>query len=319
MCLAGVPTLGELQSRKKEMKRAKTACLQITCVLELMQFCLAFKLPDTYGTLQIGGPATAARLTEAEADEGGGTSAGHAAAVPVQHPQSFPSPFNHDHLTAASKLRMLYVPMDNLAFQVEGALLTGRMQLHWLKQLLAMPLGFVLHADGKHKLHHGGWILIALGTHQLRWDQHHLTLSKQFVPLVYLFCKQHESNGAALMVTQGVKALANKYFPESELQPGACMSDHSDAFRSAYEQSFPEAPFGTCWPHIIRKWTEGEYPRLTHDPPSQHCLRCSVPTDSVVLCALQVSTARRRGRTWTRWQAICACCTWLARQRCVTS
>ena len=46
------------------MKRAKTACLQITCVLELMQFCLAFKLPDTYDRLQIGGPATAARLTE---------------------------------------------------------------------------------------------------------------------------------------------------------------------------------------------------------------------------------------------------------------
>lgn len=37
------------------------------------------------------------------------------------------------------------------------------------------------------------------------------------------------------------------------------MSDHSSGFRKAFTTAFPSVQFGQCWPHIIRKWKEGEY------------------------------------------------------------
>ena len=55
---------------------------------------------------------------------------------------------------------------------------------------------FVLHVDGKHKLHHGKWILITLGTHMLKCvGTHKFKLGTTFVPLIYLMCLQHESSG----------------------------------------------------------------------------------------------------------------------------
>ena len=104
----------------------------------------------------------------------------------------------------------------------------------------------------------GDWILMSLGTHFLRWDEKHLTLSTSFAPLVYLMCKQHESEGAAQMLMDGLNVTSTKYFDE-KLDPGACMSDHSASYRKAYESSFPDAAFGQCWPHIARKWSEGEW------------------------------------------------------------
>ena len=44
-----------------------------------------------------------------------------------------------------------------------------------------------------------------------------------------------------------------------DLQPGACMSDHSAAFRNAYVLTWPLAELGQCYPHIIRKFGEGAY------------------------------------------------------------
>lgn len=100
--------------------------------------------------------------------------------------------------------KFIYIPFDNAAFNVEGVLLTGRQQVAWLGQLMHEPQGFVLHADGKHKLHHGEWILMTLGTHYLRWEgankKHSNLLTHSFVPLVYLFCKQHESDGSCLVL-----------------------------------------------------------------------------------------------------------------------
>ena len=31
-------------------------------------------------------------------------------------------------------------------------------------------VNFVLHADGKYKLHHGKWIVFTIGTHDLNWN-----------------------------------------------------------------------------------------------------------------------------------------------------
>ena len=154
-----------------------------------------------------------------------------------------------------------------------------------------MPGQFVLHADGKHKLHHGGWLLITLGTHFLRWDQHNSTLSTRFAPLMYLFCKQQETLGAADMLVDALQLTwyattkqdtrthsmqltvcvcvstrmcdSMKYFGKT-LEPGAMMLDHSDAFRAAFMKKYSVlGTFGQCWPHIIRKFVEGEYVKKT--------------------------------------------------------
>ena len=117
---------------------------------------------------------------------------------------------------------------------------------------------------------------------------------------MYLFCKQHESDGAALMVTEGLRCLALKYFPQEELKPGGTMSDHSSAFRKAFAHSFPESPFGTCWPHIIRKWTEGEYcsKKWTHMQEVAGHLRILHLARSADMRDLLV---RQLGAVWDTW------------------
>ena len=37
------------------------------------------------------------------------------------------------------------------------------------------------------------------------------------------------------------------------------VSDHCAAFRNAFYKHFPEGVFGQCYPHIKRKYGEGEY------------------------------------------------------------
>ena len=53
-----------------------------------------------------------------------------------------------------------------------GVVLTGYKGMNWLRQVLAQELNYGLHIDGKHKLHFGKWIVVTVGTHYLRWDQH---------------------------------------------------------------------------------------------------------------------------------------------------
>ena len=216
------------------MKKAKVVQVQITCPLELKQFLLPLSMPAALSALALPPSSTAAIAASAA----------------------------HVLSSSSSKFRQLiYIPMDDV-YQVEGACMTGPMQIHWMGQLMKLPRQFVLHADSKFKLHHGEWVLTTLGTHYLRWDAHNHTLSTSFVPLIYLMCKQHESAGAALMLMDALNVTTLKYF-NGKLVPGACMADHCDAFRNAYGKAWPGTPFGTCWPHIIRKWCEGAYAKKT--------------------------------------------------------
>ena len=48
--------------------------------------------------------------------------------------------------------------------------LLGKTNVGWIKQLVNLDYAWALHADGKHKLHHGRWILITFGTHCLHWN-----------------------------------------------------------------------------------------------------------------------------------------------------
>ena len=162
-----------------------------------------------------------------------------------------------------SDASLMHIPLDDI-YAVEGAVFTGKQQVEWIGQLVKRPYQFVIHGDGKYKLHHGDWILLTLGVHVLAYDANHRRLTTRFVPLVYLFCKQHESAGACTMLVDGVNKVALKYF-DAALQPGAAISDHSDGFRVAYTTRWPKTYFGQCWPHLIRKFHEGEYCSKTWD------------------------------------------------------
>ena len=85
--------------------------------------------------------------------------------------------------SSSKQLSMMYVPMDNAAYETEGICLTGPTQLSWISQLVQRPRNFVLHADGKHKLHHGKWVLMTVGTHYLRYDVQNQALCTTFAPL----------------------------------------------------------------------------------------------------------------------------------------
>jgi hypothetical protein len=169
-----------------------------------------------------------------------------------------------------------------------------------MKQLTNRSYGFVLHGDGKHKLHHGGWVLMTVGTHMLAWDEHNLKLVHRFVPLMYLFCQEHESNGACLMVADALNIVCLKYYG-TKLCPGGTCADHSDGFKYGFTTAFPQAPFGQCWPHIIRKWKGGEYVSKTWEhfdevAPQLQAMHLAVTDEMRDLLMAQI------GQLWDTWR-----------------
>ncbi len=161
-------------------------------------------------------------------------------------------------LALTPPLRIMTIPLDAKDFSVSGECFIGTQQIKWIGQLGKIPFKFVLHIDGKYKLHHGKWILITIGVHVLRWDAAHCRLVTSFVPLVYLFCKEHESQGAADFIMASLNKVSMQYYGV-KLLPGAMVSDHCAAFRNAFYKYFPEGVFAQCYPHIKRKYGEGEY------------------------------------------------------------
>lgn len=163
-----------MQGKYKTVKRSKQAGVKVTCMLELQAHCMRLLLPPTVSAL---------------------TSATHGAVSAVADSSS------------AATLGLFHVPMDVSHYAVEGACLTGKRQIEWIGQLANMPGQFVLHVDGKYKLHHGGWILISVGTHYLRYDDHNKALSHRFAPLMYLLCKQQETSGSASLVMDAINVI----------------------------------------------------------------------------------------------------------------
>ena len=174
-----VPKLSQVQDTAYQLKLKKVAGLQLEKRYELLSFCQKLLLPPVAECRQL--------VTNPSAE----------AAVTLMGKQ------------------YLCIPQDAAAFGVDGACFTGPTQITWMGQLLKQPKKFVLHMDGKYKLHHGVWILISVGTHMLKATGETpatTKLSNTFVPLVYLFCKNHESNGEDI---EDYKHQYTKYIPNT--------------------------------------------------------------------------------------------------------
>ena len=94
----------------------------------------------------------------------------------------------------------LVVPQQAGLYGVDGCCFTGPTQIEWMRQLSRMDGQWVGHMDGKYKLHHGVWILITFGVHCLKvvGEGQVNSLCTTFAPLMYLFCKNHESLGETI-------------------------------------------------------------------------------------------------------------------------
>ena len=104
---------------------------------------------------------------------------------------------------------------------------------------LLTPHRFVLHIDGKHKLHHGKWMLVSIGTHDLRFDEERKKLSHSYRPLVYMFVKQQETTESVKMLCEALDEVAFIRFGVF-LKPGTVNMDHSNGFRQGVLDVWPE-------------------------------------------------------------------------------
>jgi len=107
--------LAQLQAFRKCSKRTLLAGLTCKTNHELLTFAKQFSIPASLSMLQAA-PSTA--------------------------------------LVNAVVPTALYVPMDALSYSVHGTCFTGKIQIGWIGQLVGRPKHFVLHVDGKYKLHH---------------------------------------------------------------------------------------------------------------------------------------------------------------------
>ena len=164
-------------------------------------------------------------------------------------------------------------------------------QIGWIGQLGCSPTRYMLHIDGKHKLHHGKWMLVSIGTHVLARGRCNKVVHS-YRPLIYMFVKQEESRESVKLLCESLKFVA-LHFYGYVLKPGVIGMDHSsgflggclDAFEDVGEYhtrilhvSHPSASriasvshhsasritpriegIANCYPHLKRKAAQGEY------------------------------------------------------------
>ena len=72
-----------------------------------------------------------------------------------------------------------------------------------------------------------------------------------------LLCNRYYSiSGACTMLAAALHATSDRV-GEDPLKPGALVSDHAAGVRAGLKAIFPDAPHMQCWPHLMRKYKEG--------------------------------------------------------------
>ena len=92
---------------------------------------------------------------------------------------------------------------------VDAVMLTMHVQLSWIGQLTEIPGRFTLHIDCKHKVHHGDWLLVTVGTHSIEFNYQLKKISHSFRPLLYVFVKQHQSTDSIIYILRALRMCAS--------------------------------------------------------------------------------------------------------------
>jgi len=159
------------------------------------------------------------------------------------------------------KFAMLTVPITTATLESAGVPLCSPHQAKLISQLADMPDRFTLHADGKYKLHHGGFILLTLGTHVLKLVKQQLRTS--FVPLMHVVKPAGESEAGCTLLLESANFISMMLNGKS-LSPSYTCNDHCDSYKNAFTRTYPNAYNGQCYPHIIVRLTRGEFIKKTH-------------------------------------------------------
>ena len=136
-------------------------------------------------------------------------------------------------VTRDKKLYAIPVPYEKYP-ETDAICLTGLTELGWIFQLVNSTVRYSLHIDGKHKLHHGKWMLVTIGCHDLALDKDDRNeIVHSYRPLVYMFVKQQETTESVKLLCESVNFVAKTCFGADEgLLPGIVNMDHSDGFRN---------------------------------------------------------------------------------------
>ena len=170
-------------------------------------------------------------------------------------------------LTSAELNALWAIPCQYEQFpETEGICLTGNTQLKWIGQCVRSKVRFVisipyradivriltyrctsshryaLHIDGKHKLHHGKWIMVSIGCHDIRFDKHRNRIVHSYRPMVYQFVKQQESRESVKMLCTALDLLAYSRFGLC-FSPGVVNMDHSNGFRQGVLDVWPNTGY----------------------------------------------------------------------------
>jgi hypothetical protein len=172
-------------------------------------------------------------------------------------------------LEAVEPFTTYVVPYDYEAYPNTDALvLTSHTQLGWIGQMAERPHECVLHVDGKHKTHHGGWLLITFGTHAVehrgeRSAEGKGHIAHTFRPCIYMFTEQQETTECVQLGFECIKFIARVFY-KAELYPGLGCADHCKGTMSAWAKSFPDVRIAGCWPHIAWGLSYGRLIPKTH-------------------------------------------------------
>lgn len=116
---------------------------------------------------------------------------------------------------------------------VDAVVLTMREQMLWLEQCVLCRQDTMVHMDGKYKLHHGGWLLVTLGCHCLRYDATRKRISHSFRPFVYMFVRQKESGPSIHLGLHCCNLICMRFFGKP-FEPGCGVADHGPGSAQCY-------------------------------------------------------------------------------------
>ena len=288
---AGVPSRLQVARRATRLKKVRTTG-RMEDVQDLLDYCRQdyLALPE---------PPSAAQGSERALVVLSGAHALVPAAPPPQPSTAMISAGYNKVLTGA-----YHVPIDMEQYGVEGAAFTGAQQIRWVTQLAQadMQRQFVLHGDGKYKLHCGKWVLLTLGTHVVARDTSNAEkILTSFRPLVYLLCKQQESTDACVYLAE-VRELALHARVVCIVIPSIAV--HCRRWKR--------------WPRSMPAWacSQGRSSRTIRMAFATHSRRCGQARSLANAghtsreSFLRASTARRSGPASRRLRGTCSKSTW---------
>lgn len=149
---------------------------------------------------------------------------------------------------------------------VEGCVVSAKTQVDWIGQCCQADFAhrFMLHIDGKSKLHVGKFTLVTVGTHVLSFASNR-DITRSFRPLVYVMTKQRESEKVVALALKAILKICDMYFGGSKnFHPGAGAADHGRGIRAGWKQVYPDVPLAGCWPHIAWGMSHGKLLPKSH-------------------------------------------------------